>query len=488
MSKEWKPLGKIFRSLSGRNYAYMTETNQIFTLSSGRPAAVTDEAGWEEGVLSRIAQVCGMENRIPDSFCWPLERDAYRRRLSSGLRSLVLEITQQCSLRCCYCIYSGRYKGRRTHSELTMSERTMLRSIEYYAEHSTDAAEADISFYGGEALLHFDLICGAVEHAKHCFKGKRLSFRISSNGTTLTESVAQWLEEQEEVSLTVTLNGPFHDRYRRFPSGQCSLDCIMQNLNQIRKNHPKVWNRIHFLANIAREEEMLGLRDFYREQIGMPPTLVTGILDYGGNAEIHKITRDGKSRERYIREMHRLYCEEMDAYIRPYYRLDVENLCSRTIGAQEPCCRHAACCMPFTVSLFVAADGTLGLCERTEPSEYLGNISRGISVKAAEDIMDQALAIFHGRCRFCWARRLCTVCFQDMDWQKRKLFLPDEICWNQRRQAASNLAVFCELAERNPAFVERMQRENIRSRKASRSSGESVPHGNGTALFGSIYG
>ncbi len=447
MEEKMQPAGQVFQSLSGQKYAYLTETNQIFTIQSKWYDNLS--AGDKDTeILREICRQCGLSGRIPSECRWPMSKEKYHRHLSRKLRALVLEVTQQCSLRCSYCIYSGNYDGVRTHSNLTMSQETMRKSIKYYAEHSAEMQEASISFYGGEALLHFDLICAAVEYAVRCMPHKKIAFRISSNGTTLTEPVVRWLEQQENVSVTVTLNGFSHDRYRRFPSGQGSLDCIMCNLNTIRMEYPKVWERIQFIANITTEKELLELREFYKKKVGVPPVLISGITEHGGNDYIRELAEKPRSDMRYIKELHRLYCKEHDPYIAPHYQTGIEELRNRPLGMQGDYYEQSSCCMPFLTSLFVAADGTLGLCERTVPSENLGKINEGINLQTLDTMLDQALEIFNTKCRFCWARRLCNVCFQDLDVMKEgALVLAEDACQRKRENLISTLALFCEMEE-----------------------------------------
>lgn len=103
------------------------------------------------------------------------------------------------------------------------------------------------------------------------------------------------MDENEDVSVTVTLNGLPHDKYRKFPSGKGSLDAIGRNLSKIRKHCPGLWKRIGFIANVAPLKELLGLRAYYMEHIGKPPLLVTGILAYGCNEKNLRIFTAGSA-------------------------------------------------------------------------------------------------------------------------------------------------------------------------------------------------
>jgi len=85
---------------------------------------------------------------------------------------ITLQITQNCNLRCDYCIYSGKYHNRE-HSLKKMSRETARKSIDYYISHSRDTRNLAIGFYGGEPLLCMDMIRYCVEYANKNAEGKK---------------------------------------------------------------------------------------------------------------------------------------------------------------------------------------------------------------------------------------------------------------------------------------------------------------------------
>ena len=72
--------------------------------------------------------------------------------VEKGLNQIVLQVTQNCNLRCSYCAYSGSYYNRK-HSNKQMSKETALRAVDFFMEHSSEIEDATIGFYGGEPLL-----------------------------------------------------------------------------------------------------------------------------------------------------------------------------------------------------------------------------------------------------------------------------------------------------------------------------------------------
>lgn len=83
--------------------------------------------------------------------------------INNKINFITLQITQNCNLRCSYCVYSGKYKNR-AHSQKTMSKETAQKAIDYYISHSRDTKNLSIGFYGGEPLLCIDMIEYCVDY------------------------------------------------------------------------------------------------------------------------------------------------------------------------------------------------------------------------------------------------------------------------------------------------------------------------------------
>ena len=440
--------GVLFQTSSGQVYVYNTATNQIITLDSDWYCNISDVQRAER-VFQIISDSGVPVGEIPDVINWPMNMQEYLSAVKHFIPSLILEVTQECTLRCGYCVYSGNYYNMRKHSNRYMNYEVIKRSLDFYAEHSRALSEVNISFYGGEALIRLDEVKYAVAYARRIFKDKSVHFHISSNGTTLTGSVTEWLNNNEDVGITVTLNGLSHDKYRRFPSGEGSLDVIERNLFKIRLCYPRLWKRMDFIANVASLRELLDLRTYYMEHIGKPPLLITGILAYGGNENIRRIINTTDAAQ-VVDEVHRLYFEEKDPYIVPYYDTDIAGIEDRAIGQRDKVCIETASCMPFTSSLFISAAGEFGVCEKAGACSRLGNIYQGINTDYICRMLEAVWKIMNRRCRECWCQRLCTICLKDFQISPQgEVSLPESLCLDMRESIKATLKMFCELGERN---------------------------------------
>lgn len=454
--------GVVFRTASGRSYAYVTETNHILTLNSQWLDSL-DPAEAPGAVFQLLREAGQTTGTLPQQIVWPMDRTAYLRSVRGDLESVVLEITQECTLRCEYCIYSGNYEGSRCHSHVHMTQETVKKALDLYKAHSGNRKKALVSLYGGEALVRFDVVRFAVAYAKELFRDKDLSIRLATNGTTLTDSVIRWLEENPEVSVNVTLNGNTHDRYRKFPDGTGSLACVLEKLERIREDHPALWDRLNFLANIVTVQELLDLRQFYLERIGKPPVLVTGIIAQGGNDVIQKILEE-KHEESAKRMAEELYCRTLDDYLKPYYHDGVMTVCTRPTGPRPAVCENRTCCMPFTECLFISAEGKLGICERVNLFDGCGDIDSGIDLDCAQRLLENAERFFNEHCTGCWCQRLCDVCFKDFKIHPGgTLELPPPVCEGMKRHTLESLRLFCQLGEENPEVLEALRAQWLKN-------------------------
>lgn len=126
--------------------------------------------------------------------------------LNNCMRIMTLQVTQNCNLRCKYCVYSGSYSNR-VHSNKRMSFETAKSAIDFLYAHSSMTTSIGIGFYGGEPLLEFDLLKKCVEYAKMKFIGKDLSFTLTTNATLLTEEIMKFFVKNN-FFVTISFDGP----------------------------------------------------------------------------------------------------------------------------------------------------------------------------------------------------------------------------------------------------------------------------------------
>lgn len=102
----------------------------------------------EQGFLTEKKKISSIKHYETDTL-----KDLYMYNMGN----VILQVTQNCNLRCEYCVYSGSYINR-VHTNKRMSFETAVKTIDFLAAHSLNCNEVSIGFYGGEPLLEIELI------------------------------------------------------------------------------------------------------------------------------------------------------------------------------------------------------------------------------------------------------------------------------------------------------------------------------------------
>lgn len=176
--------------------------------------------------------------------------------LDEGMQQLILQLTQNCNLRCKYCVYSGSYKNR-VHTNKRMTFEIAKEAIDYYYLHSRAADVVRIGLYGGEPLLEFDLIKKITEYCEKIFAGKELRINMTTNATLLNEKIVDFLQKHN-FDLMISLDGPesVQNKSRVFAdNSHGTFDVIIQKIEMIQKLYPQYLDKISFNAVIDEQND-----------------------------------------------------------------------------------------------------------------------------------------------------------------------------------------------------------------------------------------
>ena len=125
-------------------------------------------------------------------------------QLEAERQQLLLEITEECNLRCSYCVYNGHHQYRRTHSRRTMPWPIARKAIDDFLIHS-QLDQPLIGFHGGEPLLNMPLMRRCIEYVES--RNSAVKFSITTNGTLLEGETSDFLAHKDFI-IGVSLNGP----------------------------------------------------------------------------------------------------------------------------------------------------------------------------------------------------------------------------------------------------------------------------------------
>lgn len=346
---------------------------------------------------------------------------------NSKMHFMILQVTQNCNLRCQYCTYSGSYVNR-VHNNKRMDWDTAKKAIDFLYAHSADSSTIIIGFYGGEPVLELNLIKKSVEYANSVFKGKQILFTITTNATLLDQSSISFLKDNNFM-VTVSLDGPkqIQDSNRRFVDNRGTFDCILSNLEKIKQMDEDFFNKISFNAVIDLSKDFSRTSDFFQKDIMVKDLTVTGtFVSNVSRREKLEIKVDSFIESQY--EIFKGYLYHCDRSFFSHYKptlldssygrlkksfheriTNKKNVeLSKTPGGQ---------CLPGIQRFFVNAYGDFYPCERVnENSEVMriGNLENGFDIQKAKDILNIS-SITKEKCKYCWCVNLCTQCVATAD-------------------------------------------------------------------------
>lgn len=147
--------------------------------------------------------------------------------------NLVMNISQDCNLRCIYCFAStGHYKGDRT----LMSKEVADKALRWFFNQAKQSKVLNLHLFGGEPLMNIPLVEYIVETCKQLEKeySKKIYINVCTNGTILNENLLKLIKDNE-IGMQISIDGPkeVHDKYRPMASGKGSYDKLEENVSKL---------------------------------------------------------------------------------------------------------------------------------------------------------------------------------------------------------------------------------------------------------------
>lgn len=348
--------------------------------------------------------------------------------LQNKLSMIILQITQQCNLRCEYCAYSGNYYNR-GHKNTRMSIETAKKGIDFLIDNSRDVDIVNISFYGGEPLIEFELMKKAILYAKEISEGKKVMFSFTTNGTLFSKEIIEFLMSYD-VQILVSLDGPkeVHDKNRKFAVSGCgTFEKLNKNLEFFKENYPEYFKKVGFNAVLDRTGSFSCISEFFTNydmikdsvitSSGLSPNYIkTGVsnenedYDIQYNYELFKI---------HLARLKRLNENNTSKVVKSYYShlrktlVDGRSRKGKLADMEHP----GGPCIPGAQRLFMDVNGNLYPCERvSEESEIMriGHIDSGFEYNKVRNLLNIG-QLTKDSCVNCWAFRFCSLCAASAD-------------------------------------------------------------------------
>lgn len=317
------------------------------------------------------------------------------------VKSMCLNISHLCNLRCEYCFADGgSYNGKSEN----MSFEVAKKAIDLIVGKSASRKNLEVDFFGGEPLLNFDVVKKTVEYARNLEKqyNKNFRFTITTNATLLTDEIIEFFN-REMYNVVVSIDGrrEIHDRVRKTATGQGSYDQAIKSalrFKQLRKGQYYI-RGTYTALNKDFSNDVLFLNDLGFDQLSIEPV----VLPEGHKLAIKKEdipvlkTEYDKLAEEYVER------RKGDKWFNFFhFMLDIYN---------GPCeSKRLVGCGAGNDYIAVAPNGNIYPCHQFDgEAEYvIGNVLEGTFDTTIPTYFAENNLLKKEKCKNCWAKYYCS--------------------------------------------------------------------------------
>lgn len=157
-------------------------------------------------------------------------------KVEFGIKSLTLNVTQICNLKCNYCAAGG--DGTYGEPINRVSVEKTLPQLKFFLESLKPHSVFNLSFVGGEPFLYPEAMKVIYDYILLQTAGKNIEckFMVTTNGTLITDKVLEMLKTMK-IHITVSLDGvaEINDIVRPSKDGKSSTAATLHGLTQLSK-------------------------------------------------------------------------------------------------------------------------------------------------------------------------------------------------------------------------------------------------------------
>ena len=363
-----------------------------------------------------------------------------------NIDTFIIELTQNCNMRCRYCCYGGSYQDNRTHSGKSMSEGTYLLALDFIEKNRVKERKLNIVFYGGEPLTGFERLKKMLSLAKSRFH-EDTDYTISTNGLLLSEEVIRWSIDNG-VYLNVSLDGKpsVHDKSRRDAAGRATFDRVHQNLSQIKSLDSEYWyTHVNLLVTLDDVHKLLPIAKYWGKDV-LLRTKSPYMISRVSPCTISDYELNSGETIKALRALMNFYAvNRQNVFAKAYFEMLCSPILDRPVYTMsEP--MSPLMCLPFNPRCFVDCDGNVGICEKTSDKLRIGTLRDGWDFNAINKAIGKMANERISRCGDCECIRLCQTCFTNYFYDEERWSADCE--W-QRAWLRISLTITLELLERN---------------------------------------
>lgn len=418
----------------GRDLVYFPATGQVVSLTAEQAQLLSSDEAWGR---ERHQSVFG-----PDFPTIPIQgwqfpavpEDPDLTQLRS--RTLVLNPTEQCNIRCTYCYYGGAYEGTRNHQNLAPSQDSLAAAINSFLvddQRVIDSQQA-IYFFGGEPLLGFKKMQDTMDliKARKAELGvdyPNLILQVNTNAMLLNEQIMEFLVEND-IYMNMSIDGPNHDLYRIDRRGKGTHDRVRTKIEWVAERWPDYFSRR--VAIICVLSQPLDTVAMYRYFADWPAAQRALAWDFdlvlpGGSGsydEFQDLFREQAKIWNLFVKAHANNAELRDSSLRYHYAFShgfLHRSFHRALNQGVPVDPEkidhlmGVQLIPGSEYLVLGADGAYYTSYEYQSAGFAtGTAIDGVDyARGVEQLRGFADGVKSSSCTSCWAARMCTVTFPE---------------------------------------------------------------------------
>lgn len=344
------------------------------------------------------------------------------------VRQIALEVTEQCNLHCVYCCYGDLFKkiqqGKYGDRKKIVN---YLKTLLTLRAEQGNQRPLRITFYGGEALLRFDIIKECVDLSRKILTKTELSFGMTTNGVLLSRNLKYLVENG--FYITISLDGDRRNNSYRITRGNREIFGIVErNIEKIRTVYPMFFEK-HITFNTVLHDRSSSYEAFcYFSKWNKIP-LFSDMSISGGKKNsrlLRQISRQKvltnderiELKHKYPNITETQYSSKNEkAWLGGCDKLEISDF--NHIPSKEKYIYPGGSCYMFANRVFVTVDGYLLPCEKVSRKFKFGKIGQRYLIfysKRINQYYNNILSTFSHKCSSCYEMFSCKKCFfSDID-------------------------------------------------------------------------
>lgn len=358
------------------------------------------------------------------------------------LTNLTIFLTENCNLRCSYCY---EYETKNIQ-DTSLDFASFKKHLSYFINNYVIKDRLNITFFGGEPLLKYDLIKQIIAYCKKIELGNnyKITFSITTNGTLLDDEKIEFFKKND-LHITCSYEGlkTLHDKHRKFSTGQGSFDLIKKKLNQYSKDMPILARSTFSSFNISFKDWLTSLTSIgiYNMTFAFAFTKKT---HYSEETYQNVINFFDELSNTLIAEI------EVDNFINVVCITDIIKKIHS--GVENP---NVFACGAGISSFTILSNGDIYFCHRFSNVEdfLIGNTMDGIDDQCRKTILNSSLTknkkVDTTNCVDCWAQLFCGGgCLNTTYLENEELNVPNKLdCHITKEKVKACLKIYTSLTE-----------------------------------------